>query len=61
MNDMIFSPMDKRQLINEIAEEVASRIELQPPVREGELIQIPEAMRLLGRSRTTINNWRREG
>ncbi|WP_235941740.1 helix-turn-helix transcriptional regulator [Cyclobacterium roseum] len=63
MNDMIFSPIDKRQLIQEIAEEVAARIipELQPPVQEDELIQIPEAMKLLGRSRTTINNWRREG
>ncbi|MEX2568513.1 MAG: hypothetical protein WD431_21395 [Cyclobacteriaceae bacterium] len=60
MNDLIFSPIDKRQL-HEIAEEVASRIQLQPPTQEDELIQIPEAMRLLGRSRTTINNWRREG
>ena len=63
MNDMIFSPIDKRQLIREIAEEVAARIipELQPPVPEDELIQIPEAMKLLGRSLTTINNWRKEG
>ena len=63
MNDMIFSPIDKRQLIQEIAEEVASRIipELQPATPDDELIQIPEAMKLLGRSRTAINNWRREG
>jgi predicted DNA-binding transcriptional regulator AlpA len=62
MNDLIFFPIDKRQLILEIAEEEAARIipELQPPVPEDELIQIPEAMKLLGRSRTTINNWRRE-
>lgn len=63
MNDLIFSPIDKKQLIHEIAEEVALRItqQLQPPVQEEELIQIPEAMKLLGRSRTTINNWRKEG
>lgn len=63
MNDLILSPIDKRQLIQEIAEEVAARIipQLQPPAQEEELIQIPEAMKLLGRSRTTINNWRKEG
>ena len=63
MDNLIFSPIDKRQLIHEIAEEVASLIipQLQPPAQEDELIQIPEAMRLLGRSRTTINNWRKEG
>ncbi len=63
MNDITFFPIAKRQLIYEIAEEVASRLIplLQPQVQEDELIQIPEAMRLLGRSRTTINNWRWDG
>ena len=63
MDNLIFSPIDKRQLIQEIAEEVAFRLaqQLQPPTPEDELIQIPEAMKLLGRSRTTINNWRKEG
>lgn len=63
MNDLIFSPIDKRQLIHEIAEEVVTRLtpNLHPAQPEDELIQIPEAMKLLGRSRTTINNWRREG
>lgn len=63
MDNLIFSPIDKRQLIQEIAEEVASLIipQLQPQAKEDELIQIPEAMKLLGRSRTTINNWRKEG
>jgi len=63
MNDLIFSQIDKRDLINEIAEAVVSRLtpNLNPPQSDDELIQIPEAMKLLGRSRTTINNWRKEG
>jgi len=63
MDNLIFSPIDRDDLINEIAEAVVSRLtpNLNPPQQEDELIQIPEAMKLLGRSRTTINNWRKEG
>ncbi len=63
MNDLIFSQIDKRELIDEIAEAVVSRLtpNLNPPPSSDELIQIPDAMKLLGRSRTTINNWRKEG
>ena len=63
MNDLIFSQIDKSELINEIAEAVASRLapNLNHPASTDELIQIPDAMKLLGRSRTTINNWRKEG
>lgn len=60
--NFIFSPIDKRQLIHEIAEEVTARIipQLQPPAKEEELIRVPEAMEHLERSHTTINNWREE-
>jgi predicted DNA-binding transcriptional regulator AlpA len=63
MNDIILTQIDKRELIKEIAEEVVSRLtqNIKPTQTSEELIQIPDAMKLLGRSRTTINNWRKEG
>src|SRR5665811_2157965 len=63
MDNLIFSQINKGELIEEIAEAVVSRLtpHLNPPQPEEELIQIPDAMKLLGRSRTTINNWRKDG
>jgi predicted DNA-binding transcriptional regulator AlpA len=63
MNNVILSPIDKGQLINEIAEAIVFKLSKipTPSTSEEEFIKIPEVMKLLGRSRTTINNWRKEG
>ena len=63
MNNVILSPIDKGQLINEIAEAIVNKLSKvsNPAIPEEEFIKIPEVMKLLGRSRTTINNWRKEG
>ncbi|UCS93841.1 helix-turn-helix domain-containing protein [Echinicola marina] len=63
MNDVILTQIDKEVLVDEIADAVVSRLLDVLPAQEpeDELIQIPEVMKLLGRSRTTINNWRKEG
>jgi len=60
MNNIILSPIEKNELIQEIAEAVISR--LQPLDEKAhvpeELLQTPQVMKLLGRSRTTIKVWR---
>jgi len=58
-----FSQIVEREPLEEIAEAVFSRLapNLNPSPSSDELIQIPDAMKLLGRPRTTINNWRKEG
>jgi predicted DNA-binding transcriptional regulator AlpA len=63
MNNLILSPINKGQLINEIAEAIVFRLSnmSNSSTPEEEFIKIPEVMKLLGRSRTTINNWRKEG
>tara|TARA_R110002020_G_scaffold385791_2_gene596685 strand:- start:345 stop:656 length:312 start_codon:yes stop_codon:yes gene_type:complete len=63
MNNLILSPIDKGQLINEIAEAIVFKLSTisTPSTPEEEFINIPEVMKLLGKSRTTINNWRKEG
>ncbi|MEB2774550.1 helix-turn-helix domain-containing protein [Algoriphagus sp. D3-2-R+10] len=63
MNNLILSPIEKGQLINEIAEAIVHKLSNIPTAStpEDEFIKIPEVMKLLGRSRTTINNWRKEG
>lgn len=63
MNNLILSPIDKGQLINEIAEAIVFKLSKisNHSTSEEEFIKIPEVMKLLGRSRTTINNWRKEG
>ena len=52
MNDLFFSQIDKRDLTNEIAEAVVSRLtpNLNPPQSDYESIQTSEALKLLGRS-----------
>ncbi len=63
MDNLILSPIDKGQLIDEIAEAIVFKLSKFPSQAEPkeEFIKIPEVMKLLGRSRTTINNWRKEG
>jgi predicted DNA-binding transcriptional regulator AlpA len=63
MNNLILSPIDKGQLINEIAEAIVIKLAKisNPSITEEEFIKIPEVMKLLGKSRSTINNWRKEG
>lgn len=63
MDNVILSPIDKGQLINEIAEAIVSKLSKIQSIStsEDEFIKIPEVMKLLGKSRTTINNWRKEG
>ncbi|MEB2786206.1 helix-turn-helix domain-containing protein [Algoriphagus persicinus] len=63
MNNLILSPIDKGQLINEIAEAIVFKLNniSKPSTAEEEFIKIPEVMKLLGRSRNTINSWRKEG
>ncbi len=60
MNNIILSPIEKTELVNEIAEAVLLRLQ---PMNEkvhddDELLQTPQVMKLLGRSRTTIKSWR---
>ena len=63
MDNVILSPIDKGQLINEIAEAIVNKLSKIPNSKtsDDEFIKIPEVMKLLGKSRTTINNWRKEG
>lgn len=63
MDNLILSPIDKGQLINEIADAIVSKLAevRKPSETEDEFIEITEVMKLLGKSRSTINNWRREG
>ncbi len=63
MNNVILSPIEKGQLINEIAEAIVNKLSNIPNPSEApeEFIKIPEVMKLLGKSRTTINSWRKEG
>lgn len=63
MDNVILSPIDKGQLINEIAEAIVFKLSKIQSIStsEDEFIKIPEVMKLLGKSRTTINNWRKEG
>lgn len=63
MENLILSPIDKGQLINEIADAIVSKLAevRKPSDTEDEFIEITEVMKLLGKSRTTINNWRKEG
>lgn len=63
MDNLILSPIDKGQLINEIADAIVSKLAnvSRPSSSEDEFITITEVMKLLGKSRTTINNWRKEG
>jgi hypothetical protein len=63
MNNIILSPIEKDELINEIADAVISKLQLvETMTREREeLMQTHQVMKLLGRSRTTIKNWRDMG
>lgn len=56
MNNIILSPIEKDELINEIADAVISKLQLvETMTREREeLMQTHQVMKLLGRSRTTI-------
>jgi len=62
MERIELTPSDRAELVNEITNALFNRLtELKELSQEEELIQIPEAMKILGRSRSTINNWRKEG
>jgi predicted DNA-binding transcriptional regulator AlpA len=62
MERIELTPTDRAELVNEITTALFNRLsELKELSQEDELIQIPEAMKILGRSRSTINNWRKEG
>ncbi len=62
MERIELTPTDRAELVNEITNALFNRLsELKELSQEDELIQIPEAMKILGRSRSTINNWRKEG
>ena len=60
MNNIILSPIDKNELINELADVIVLRLTpvAAQPVEPEELLQTHQVMKLLGRSRTTIKNWR---
>ncbi|WP_462265729.1 helix-turn-helix domain-containing protein [Mucilaginibacter sp.] len=60
MNNIILSPIEKNELINEIADAVIYKLQ-NVETKSGEpdeLLQTHQVMKLLGRSRTTIKNWR---
>ncbi|AFL84720.1 hypothetical protein Belba_2153 [Belliella baltica DSM 15883] len=65
MNNLIFSPIEKGQLIEELAAAVADKIRKENqknyPSLEDEYLTVKEVMILLKRSRNTISNWTREG
>lgn len=60
MNNIILSPIGKDELVNEIADAVILKLSpvTEKPVEPEELIQTKAVMKLLGKSRTTVNHWR---
>jgi len=60
MNNIILSSIDKNELINELADVIVLRLTpvAAQTVEPEELLQTHQVMKLLGRSRTTIKNWR---
>jgi hypothetical protein len=58
MNNIILSPIDKNELINELADVIVLRLTpvAAQPIEPEELLQTYQVMKLLGRSRTTIKN-----
>jgi hypothetical protein len=54
--------IDRASLVKEITDELFLRLsKFKPDNSDDELIQIPDAMKILGCSRSTINNWRKAG
>ena len=60
MSNFILTNIEQKELVNELAEAIVAKLN---PVKEKEvdreeLLQTHQVMKLLGKSRTTIKNWR---